>query len=206
MKKNIVYLILLISVISIICVLFNEFGSNKSSETINNIDYNILEFQPINISKSKLNRYNELVNIPQVSFFVRNLSMVLANDKLNEESVIVYTYNYAVNFKNNSNKYVVNDSGSAYIDCDYTESLVYELFGRNIDLDKYKQQNGYLLIRGDNLKTDTIQINITDILYNEDFGIYKIIIREYDHNIEIVYKYKDGKYTLLSCLEGMNRE
>lgn len=205
MKKNIIYLAIFICTIIIAFVLLNKVSVNNK-DNIEHIDFNAIEFELLEINEAKLNRYNELINIPQVSFLIRNLSSVLENDNLNEQMTIVYAYNYAANFKNNSENYIVQDNQNTYIDCDYTESIVYELFGRNVDLDKYKQQNGYLLITGDNLKTDTIDIKIKNIAYNEVYDLYKIVIQEYERDINIIYKYKEGKYTLLSCLEDMNME
>lgn len=204
MKKYKMYLLIFIFVI-IVCVLLNNVNINPK-DTINSIDFNTLEFKTLEINEAKLNRYNELINIPQVSFLIRNLSSVLEMNEINTEMSIVYCYNYAANFKNDSENYIVKDNQNTYIDCDYTESIIYELFDKNVNLDKYKQQNGYLVISGENLKTDTIEIKVKDVAYNSEYDLYKIVIQEYERNINIIYKYKEGKYTLLSCLEDMNME
>lgn len=201
MKNNRIYLIGLFCFI-IIFIFFSKVDFNKNN--IKAINYTMLEFESLNINKAKLNRYNELINIPQVSFLIRNLSSVLQIDNINEEMSIIFCYNYANDFKDGSERYIIQDSKNTYIDCDYTESIIYELFEKDINLDKYKGRNQYLLVSGDNLKTDTINISVKDILYNDEYDLYKIIIKEYDHNIEIIYSYDNSKYVLLSCVEGFN--
>ena len=201
MKNNRIYLIGLFCFI-IIFILFSKVDFNGSN--VKTINYTMLEFKSVDVSEAKLNRYNELINIPQVSFFVRNLSSVLQIDTINEEMSIAFCYNYANNFKDDIEKHIIKDSKNTYIDCDYTESIIYELFEKDVSLDKYKGRNQYLLVSGDNLKTDTINIYINDILYNDEYDLYKIVIKEYDHNIEIIYSYDNSKYVLLSCVEGFN--
>jgi len=200
MKKNRIYLLILFCFI-ILLIFFNKVDFNCNN--IKDINYTMLEFKSLDINKAKLNRYNELINIPQVSFLIRNLSSVLEGDNINEEMTIVFCYNYAINFRNDSAQYIIQDSQNTYIDCAYIESIIYELFNRTVDMSEYKQKNGYLIISENNLKTDTIEIEVEEILYCEQYDVYKIMIREYDQNIEIIYKYNDGKYVLLLCLEGI---
>lgn len=195
MKRKIAYLILVVCIVGIICILTkNILSSNKQ------INYDEIKFNRISISESKMNRYNELINIPEVSFLIRNLPTILNNTELTIDSAIKYSYIYAYTFKNDIDKYVVHEENSIYANSEYLENIIFELFNRKIDLDYYKEKNGFVLVNTSNMITDSINLNISEISYNADYDIYKIIIQEYDRLIKIIYKNDNGKYTLLWCL------
>lgn len=198
MKKN--RMIFIICCLIVIIVLSFFIGvNNNTQEKEYDLNYEVLEFDRIEIKEQKMNRYNELVNVPQVSFLIRNLSSVLDKDSIIFDMLPVYCYNYAEYFKNDGNDNIIQNNGNTYINCDYMKNIVYELFNQNIDISKYTIKDNYILIDNTSVTTDTITLEIEDILYNEQYNLYKIIIKEYEYNIEIIYKYNDGRYVLLWC-------
>lgn len=198
MKKNVIFFIVCCFAIIMIFMLLGNMNTNKQDNN-NDVSYELIKFDKLDIKEEKLDRYNELINIPQVSFLIRNLPSVLKSDSIVLEMLPVYCYNYAEYFNNDGNDNIIQNNGNTYINCDYMKNIVYELFNQNIDISKYTIKDNYILIDNTSVVTDTITLEIEDILYNEQYNLYKIIIKEYEYNIEIIYKYNDGKYVLLWC-------
>lgn len=189
MKRTVAYLVIIISVIAIISVLTKK-------EKVN-IKYEEISFEKVSISETKRKRYEELINIPEVSSLIRSLPSIFDRYELTLDGVIKYSYMYAYSFKDDIEEYEKRENNKIYVDSKYMENIIYELFAQKIDLDYYKEENKYVVVSTNELITDATDLELKEILYNEKMDIYMIIVKEYNSLIKIIYKYENEKYTLL---------
>ena len=203
MKKIIAFILCLILVVIVLTVISN-ININKNSNITSLED---LEFKNIDISELKLNRYNELINTPQVMYFIRNLPVALERDKIDIDGAISCAYIYAYNFDDDFDKFVNTSNNKIYAKKEYIESIIFNLFNKQVDLKNKVVMNDNISISMENMKNDTASLKIQEILYNEENDLYKIVIAEgaegssKTSSIEMIYKYNNYKYIILWCLQ-----
>lgn len=194
MRKNTIYIVVIICMLVIIGILIK-----KCIVKNDNINYDSLEFEIVNISKAKIDRYNELINIPEIAILIRSLPSVFNTSDLSISGVIKYSYMYASTFKDDIEEYIREEKNKKYINSKYSENIIYEIFNKEMDLDYYKEENGYILVNINDLITDTADLSINKISYNEEYNLYKIVIQEYEKLIQIIYRKNTDKYAVLWC-------
>lgn len=199
MRKNTIYIVVIICMLVIVGILIK-----KCIVKDDNINYDSLEFEIVNISKSKFDRYNELINIPEISILIRSLPSVFNTSDLSISGVIKYSYMYAYTFKDDIEEYIQEEKNKKYINSKYLENIIYEIFNKDLDLDYYKEENGYILVNINDLITDTADLSINKISYNEEYNLYKIVIQEYENLIQIIYRKNNDKYAVLWCMTEKN--
>jgi len=194
MRRKIAYLIIVICVIGIIYILTKNLLHKEQK-----IDYSNLQFDNVKISDSKINRYNELINTPQISYLIRNLYAALKEDEMDLLMGLKFSSMYAYTFLDDYEENIIEKDDKVYVKEEYMEKVIYDIFGKEIELGYYVEDNNYILVNFIGNVTDTIELKVNQILYNAKYDIYKIIIQEEEQKIKIIYSNDNGKYTLLWC-------
>ncbi len=197
--KRFFLIVIIIGIFGIVLFIVSNIEKNNS-----NLDISKLEFEELNVSNSKMNRYNELINISQVSYLIRNLPLALKNNELNPDQAINYAYIYAYSFEDDYEQVVMVEDNNTYLNYKYIENIIYNIFNKKLDLKGYVTKDDYILVNEEQMTKDAANLVISKIIYNEEMQVYKVTIEEDTINkIDITYKKNNGKNIILECISNI---
>lgn len=195
-KKLFITLIVIVITLSVAIIVTIVGGIDQSSNSKD------MKFEQINLTDAKISRYNEMLNISQVSYLVSNLAIVFGNG-FNIEEAINYAYVYAYSFKDDYESNVLVEGSNIYLPSVYLENIIEEIFDRKEDLAKYIKKDGYILVNDEVFAKDAISLSLVSLSYSKNNELYRAIIAEDDKRLEITYRQLNNKFVILEYKENI---
>lgn len=195
-KKLFITLIVIVITLSVAIIVTIVGGIDQSSNSKD------MKFEQINLTDAKIARYNEMLNISQVSYLVSNLAIVFGNG-FNIEEAINYAYVYAYSFKDDYESNVLVEGSNIYLPSVYLENIIEEIFDRKEDLAKYIKKDGYILVNDEVFAKDAISLSLVSLSYSKNNELYRAIIAEDDKRLEITYRQLNNKFVILEYKENI---
>lgn len=195
-KKLFITLIVIVITLSVAIIVTIVGGIDQSSNSKD------MKFEQINLNDAKIARYNEMLNISQVSYLVSNLAIVFGNG-FNIEEAINYAYVYAYSFKDDYESNVLVEGSNIYLPSEYLENIIKEIFDKDVDLTEYIKKEGYILVSDETFSKDAISLSLVSLSYSKNNALYKAIIAEEDKKLEITYRQLNNKFVILEYKENI---
>lgn len=162
--------------VGIIAVILGIILSNKTEYNVFYDKYDDSNYYQLEISETKMNRYNEKLNNATIGYLVANLDILMnENNQIYNRGIIEYAMfwaeRYDYRFKENTKKV----DNVEYVNIKYLNTLIKELFNVDIDIskegfnivDEYVELNTIM-----NLITAAFSLKLEKVLYNEKEDIY----------------------------------
>lgn len=184
----------LLILVGIIAVILGIILSNKTEYNVFYNKYDDSNYYQLEISETKMNRYNEKLNNATIGYLVANLDILMnENNQIYNRGIIEYAMLFAERYDYRFEENTKKVDNVEYVNIKYLNKLIKELFNVDIDIskegfniiDEYVQLDTTM-----NLTTDVFSLNLDKVLYNEKEDIYLAYISfvpvEYSNEQEVV--------------------
>lgn len=216
-KVKIILIILAVAIVILGIILNNKTEYNVYYEKYNENGYAELE-----ISETKMDRYNEKLNNSTIGYLVGNLDILLNEEnKIDNRGIIEYTMFFAERYDYRFEENTKKVDNEEYINIKYLNNLIKELFNVEVDISKeeFNIVDEYVQIDiTRSLLTDVFSLKLDKVLYNKKEDIYiayitflsgqysneQELVNNQESSSDIIIRYKKNSNGINTILQYKN--